>query len=97
MLPDWYYHLALAARLAALIKRKVGRLQVTPVRPIGVGSAMTRLVCAASVQYFEGVVHRILYPLQVAVGVKGSRCQIWSSFWAPLVSAACRLRESDSS
>ena len=23
-------------------------------------------------QYFEGVVHRILYPLQVAVGVKGS-------------------------
>jgi hypothetical protein len=22
-----------------------------------------------------------------------SRCQIWSSFWAPLVSAACRLRE----
>jgi hypothetical protein len=72
VLPDWYYHLALAARLAALIKRKVGRLQVTPVRPIGVGSAMTRLVCAASVQYFEGVVHRILYPLQVAVGVKGS-------------------------
>jgi hypothetical protein len=25
------------------------------------------------------------------------RCQIWSSFWASLVSAACRLRESDSS
>jgi hypothetical protein len=24
------------------------------------------------VQYFEGVVHRVLYPLQVAVGVKGS-------------------------
>jgi hypothetical protein len=23
------------------------------------------------VQYFEGVVHRVLYPLQVAVGVKG--------------------------
>jgi hypothetical protein len=49
---------------------------------------MTRLVCAASVQYFEGVVHRILYPLQVAVGVKGSRCQIWSSFWPPLVSGS---------
>jgi hypothetical protein len=25
------------------------------------------------------------------------RCQIWSSFWLPLVSAACRLQESDSS
>jgi hypothetical protein len=27
----------------------------------------------------------------------GARCQIWPSFCRPLVSAACRLRESDSS
>ena len=72
VLPRWYYAQSLAARVVALQKAKVGRREVKPVRPIGVGSAVHRLVGSAVVAHAMGVFRRLLCPIQVAVGVKGA-------------------------
>ena len=59
--------------MLALAKAKVGHIrQVPPVRPIGVGSSMTRLMGGGVVTAFLGIAKRLLCPIQVAVGVKGS-------------------------
>ena len=72
VLPRWYYAHSLAARLVALEKRKVGRRELKPVRPIGVGSAVHRLVASAVVEHAKAVFLRLLAPIQVAVNVKSA-------------------------
>jgi hypothetical protein len=53
MLPRWCYSLALIAWMLALAKAKVGHIrQVPPVRPIGVGGSMTRLMGGGVVTAF---------------------------------------------
>ena len=72
VLPRWYYAHSLAARLVALEKRKVGRRELKPVRPIGVGSAVHRLIASAVVEHAKAVFLRLLAPIQVAVNVKSA-------------------------
>ena len=72
LLPRWYYAHSLASRLVALEKKKVGRRELKPVRPIGVGSAVHRLICSAVVEHAKAVFLRLLAPIQVAVNVKAA-------------------------
>ena len=72
MLPRWYYAHSLASRLVALEKKKVGRRELKPVRPIGVGSAVHRLICSAVVEHAKSVFLRLLAPIQVAVNVEAA-------------------------
>ena len=72
VLPRWYYAHSLASRLVALEKKKVGRRELKPVRPIGVGSAVLRLICSAVLEHAKAVFLRLLAPIQVAVNVKSA-------------------------
>ena len=72
VLPRWYYAHSLASRLVALEKKKVGRRELKPVRPIGVGSAVHRLICSAVVEHAKSVFLRLLAPIQVAVNVEAA-------------------------
>ena len=70
-LPKWYYHIASATAMIALVKKAASTPHGTPdVRPIGMGGCRRRAWISMLIQDNADVFKKTFWPVQVAVGVK---------------------------
>ena len=71
VLPKWYYYIASATAMMALIKKHAAEPGGTPdVRPIGMGGCKRRAWISLLIQDNADTFRRSFWPVQVAVGVK---------------------------
>jgi hypothetical protein len=70
-LPKWYYYVASATSMMALVKQLSPDPEGTPdVRPIGMGGCKRRAWTSMLIKDNADVFHKSFWPVQVAVGVK---------------------------
>ena len=77
-LPKWYYYVACATSMMALIKKAAMTSGGTPdVRPIGMGGCKRRAWTSLLMQDNADVFRKTFWPVQVAVGVKAGVAKLF--------------------
>jgi hypothetical protein len=74
--PNWYYQIAVAGRMVALLKKETAEGEEPEARPIGCGNIVRRLIHGVLANDFAGPAAKAFAPYQVAIDTTGASHQL---------------------